>query len=616
MAAEARRSMSASHPSEATPLLRDASTHQTTYYRSVLSHTGDIGTESSSLEADNENIFPVLTQVSSAQPSLDIEPNLIQLPSAGSTERDNGSIADTPSIPHKETGYAAQFINVSPTRFWVIFSGIMLGYVIGFFDSTLMASSHPVITSYFHAANSASWLSTAFLLTSTAFLPLFGRISDAFGRKPVYLFSISMFFVTTAWCGLAQSIGSFIAARAFCGMGAGGVFSMGQIISSDLVRLEYRGVYQSYINLCLGIGSCTGLAFGGFLCDRIGWRGAFLIQLPFIFVYLVASAFTVPADLGIKLVGTERQTVSQLIRSIDLTGSFFLVLAVTALIMGLNLGGNVFPWSHPLVICSLVAAFVLGILLVRYERNVPRAVLPVELLSKEPRASIIFGNFFGSISVNTMMFNAPLYFQAVKLASPTASGLRLVAASIAVTVSSVGTGFLITWSKRMKPTIILGGICMIVGGCAAASMGITTPDALAMICVSFSSLGQGFAFPSLMVSILATSEQDDQAIATTTLGLARNLGSVLGVAISSWIFQNTLLYELEHKVTGSEKEQIIILVRRSIRAIAELDPFHQQQVVGAYAFALRVTFLSAAIWAVIMLILHSRLRLPRLGSKA
>jgi hypothetical protein len=98
-----------------------------------------------------------------------------------------------------------------------------------------------------------------------------------------------------------------------------------------------------------------------------------------------------------------------------------------------------------------------------------------------------------------------------------------------------------------------------------------------MLCVSFSSLGQGFSFPALMVSILATSEQDDQAVATTTLGLARNLGSVMGVAISSWIFQNTLVYQLDRKVTGAEKGYIIGLVRKSIRAIADLDTFHREQ---------------------------------------
>ncbi|KAJ5897764.1 hypothetical protein N7504_008052 [Penicillium tannophilum] len=602
-------------PSEATPLLRENSSDQHTQYNSVIRHTDDVESSSSTTEFDDEALFPILSRVQSTSQVLDIEPNPDKLPSIRSGKRSHVS-ADSDSVEDEDDSYAARFSDVSPTRFWLIFSGIMLGYVIGFFDSTLMASSHPVITSYFHAANAASWLSTAFLLTSTAFMPLFGRVSDTLGRKPVYLFSIVVFFFTTAWCGLAQSIGSFIAARALCGLGAGGVFSMGQIISSDLVRIEYRGTYQSYINLCLGIGSCLGLAFGGFLCDKIGWRNAFLIQLPCIFVYFVSSAFMVPADLGLKRTGSDRKTLLQVLRSIDLMGSLFLVLSVTALIMGLNLGGNVFPWKHPVVIGSLLASVILAIILVRYERNVPLPVLPTELLSKNPRANMIIGNFFGAMSVNTMMFNAPLYFQAVKLASPTDSGFRLVAASIAVTLSSVGTGFFITWSRRMKPTIIIGGFCMLLGGCLAGLMNVNTPQALAMICVSFSSLGQGFSFPSLMVSMLATSDHADQAVATTTLGLARNLGSVLGVSISSWIFQNALLQALQHKVTGVNKRDIIGLVRKSISSIGDLDPVHREQVIWSYAIALRFTFISAAVWGAIMLFLHLRLRLPRLGRKA
>lgn len=637
MSPQEEGSRSASLPSEITPLLEQSSNHESTspgtHYRGVNEQAQNLEVRSVGTKHGNDTNadFPGLTRVTSPS-GLDIEPTIERHPSHGS-DRGNASNGVTHKVD-KEDSYAARFIDVSPARFWLIFIGVMMGYLIGFFDSTLMASSHPVITSYFNAANTASWLSTAFLLTSTAFLPLFGRVSDAFGRKPVYLFSITMFFLTTAWCGLAPNIGSFIAARALCGMGAGGIFSIGQVISSDLVRIEYRGVYQSYINLCLGIGSCLGLAFGGLLCDQIGWRGAFLIQLPFIFILFVTAACTIPAGLGVKHIRSERMSVMQLIRSIDLTGASILLLAATTLIMGLNLGGNVLPWSHPLVVSSLVAAFILSVVLVRYERGVPRAVVPIELLSRDPRASITFGNFFGAISVNTMMFNAPLYFQAVKLASPTDSGLRLVAASIAVTASSVGTGFLITWSRRLKPTIVIGGACMLLGGCAAGFMGVNTSNVVAMICVSFSSLGQGFSFPSLMVSILAATEQDNQAIATTTLGLFRNLGSVMGVSISSWIFQNSLIYELDRKVTGAEKDHIIGLVRKSIRAIAELDPFHQREglslagdflrgltanqilVIGAYAMALRVTFFSAALWGAVMLLLHSRLRLPRLGSKS
>ncbi|KAF7596367.1 hypothetical protein BBP40_002111 [Aspergillus hancockii] len=601
---------------ESTPLLNHEQSHTPSYSNTVRENAAHSSSSSTlSDPSDDDDVVISLSRVTSINQGLEIEPNLERLSSAPNATKQAAIDPEGKSLS-ETSGYAARFINVSPTRFWLIFGGVQLGYIIGFFDATLMASSHPVITSHFHASNSASWLSTAFLLTSTAFLPLFGRVSDAFGRKPVYLFAIAIFFLTTAWCGIAQSIGSFIAARAFCGLGAGGVFSMGMILSSDLVRLEYRGVYQSYINLCLGVGGCLGLAFGGFLCDHVGWRGAFFVQLPFIFIYFLVACWTTPADLGLKRSNAERMTFLQLLKSIDLVGSFILVLGVTALIMGLNLGGNVFSWSHPLVISSLVLSIILAVAFVRYERNVERAVMPISLLSKQPRANLIFGNFFGSMSVNTMVFNAPLYFQAVKLATPTDSGLRLLASTLAVTVSSVSTGFLITWSKRLKPTVIIGDVFLLLGGCAAATLGMGTPDVVAMICVSLSSLGQGFSFPSLMVSVLATSDHDEQAIATTTLGLWRNLGSVMGVAASSWIFQNTLIYKLEEMVTGPEKESIIILVRKSVQAIAKLDPEPQQQVMGAYAAALRLTFLSAAFWGALMLLLHARVRLPRLGSKA
>jgi len=115
---------------------------------------------------------------------------------------------------------------ISTVRFWLTFGVILFVYFVAMFDSTLMASSHPVITSYFNASNAASWLSTSFLLTSTSTQPLFARISDTVGRKPLWLFSLFMFAATTAWCATAQSIGSFIAARAACGLGAGGVLAM------------------------------------------------------------------------------------------------------------------------------------------------------------------------------------------------------------------------------------------------------------------------------------------------------------------------------------------------------------------------------------------------------
>ena len=561
---------------ESTPLLR----HELPVCEDQSNSIGYAAKSDGVSEINNSHALD-LARVASIPQGIDIGPDLERISSvATATVRKEGpDDLETGHEPATATGHESRFINITPGRFWLIFSGIQMGYAIGYFDWTLMASSHPVITSYFNASNSASWLSTAFLLMSTAFMPLFGRISDTFGRRPVYLFSITLFFLSTLWCAVAQSIGSFIAARAVCGLGAGGVFSMGMIICSDLVRLEYRGVYQSYINLTLGAGGCLGIAFGGYLCDQLGWRGAFAIQLPYLFIYLLVAAWTTPADLGLQVQSREQKgmTLPQLISSIDLTGSFILMVDVAALIMGLNLGGNVLSWSHPLVFSSLILSGVLAIVFLRYEKHVVRPVMPVELLLTNPHASLVFANFFGAMSIQTVIFNAPLFFQAAKLESPTDSGLRLVGTAVAVTLSSVGTGFLITWTRRLKPTIIIGTIILIVGGCAATSMDSGIPDWLAMICISLTSLGQGFAHPSLTVAALAVSQQEKQAVVTTTLILWRNLGSVMGVAISSWILQNTLIFKLGQSVTDPDKEQIIELVRKSIHSITELDPLHQLQ---------------------------------------
>jgi hypothetical protein len=223
---------------------------------------------------------------------------------------------------------------VSVTRFWLIFSGILATYFVACFDSTIMVSSHPIITSYFHSSNSASWLSTAFLLTSTSFQPLFGRLSDTIGRKPPYVFTMAVFLIATIWCGLAQSMMSFIIARAVCGLGAGGMMSMGSIITSDLVPIEIRGAYQSYINIIFGVGSALGAALGGAIADHLGWRWEFGIQVPVIAVCLIGVCITVPRNLGLAE-GVQKKSLWEAMKVFDFKGSILLTTSITFLILGL-----------------------------------------------------------------------------------------------------------------------------------------------------------------------------------------------------------------------------------------------------------------------------------------
>lgn len=179
------------------------------------------------------------------------------------------TVADVSSTKVPVSKY---LVDISDLRFWTIFLCIFLNWFVACFDTTLMASSHPVISTYFHASKEASWLSTSFMLTSSAFSPMFARISDTFGRKRPLLFGMATFGLGTAWCALAPTLGQFVAARAVCGLGAGATVSQGLILMSDLLPLARRGVYVSLLNLAYCVGSCLGAALGGYLAEHVGWR--------------------------------------------------------------------------------------------------------------------------------------------------------------------------------------------------------------------------------------------------------------------------------------------------------------------------------------------------------
>ncbi|PVH82120.1 MFS general substrate transporter [Cadophora sp. DSE1049] len=503
---------------------------------------------------------------------------------------------------------------VSVSTFWLIFGGILTAQFVACFDSTIMVSSHPVITSYFHSSNSASWLSTAFLLTSTSFQPLFGRLSDTIGRKSPYIFSMALFLLATIWCALAQSMTSFILARAVCGLGAGGMMSMGAIITSDLVPIEIRGAYQSYINIVYGAGSALGAATGGAIADSLGWRWEFGVQVPLLAVGLCIAYLTVPRKLGLAE-GAEKRTVWEAMKVFDYQGSVLLTTSITFLILGINLGGNIFPWSHPFVITSLSIFAVCFPAFIWIESRVALPIMPLDLLTRYPRAGLILSNFLGAIIMNAVMFNIPLYFQAVLLESATSSGLRLIVPSLASSSIGTATGFLITYTKRLKIWLVLGVVFFIIGTVALSFMHRGLVDWAYLLFLVPQSIGQGFMFPATFMTVLAVSKQADQAVVTSTLILWRSIGSVLGVATSSLVLQNALLIYLEKLVIGPDKEDVIQQVRKSVRAITDLEPMYREQVIDAYAASLRATFIMSAVLSVAAFCMVVPLKIPRLGQR-
>ncbi|PSR97696.1 major facilitator superfamily domain-containing protein [Coniella lustricola] len=520
---------------------------------------------------------------------------------------------------------------ISYSRFWLIFSNVLALNFICNFDSTLMASSHPVITSYFNSSNSASWLSTAFLLTSTAFQPLLGSLSDTLGRKTPYIFTMTVFALATLWCALAQSMTSFIAARAVCGLGAGGVMTLGSIIVSDLVPIEHRGAYQSYINAVYGIGATLGAALGGFMADYLGWRWEFGIQVAPLLLCVGVSAVTIPHDLGLSAMAAEprggrRATFVRAMQTFDFKGSLLLTSAITFLILGLNLGGNVLPWSHPFVMASL-AIFAVSFPLFIYADHKPRRrpIMPLHLIRHSPQANMIFSNALSAFLMNAIIFNMPLFFQAVLLTSATTSGFCLMIITVFSSCAGTATGFLINWSKRLKWPMTLGTWGFLVGTIVLSSMQRGWPLPAYLLCLVPHSLGQGFQFPGTFMALLAASDPREQATATSTLILWRSMGMVLGIAGSSLVVQNSLWRYLDRFVTDEAalsagyaggRMEVVEMVRESVEAVGKLAGSEvREQVVRSYEAAVRTTFLCCVGVAVVGVLLVLPVRLPRLGAR-
>ena len=205
----------------------------------------------------------------------------------------NGHDNDTTN--DSDEGPPPPYLNgVSPGRFWFIFSQLLLSQFIGCFDGTIMASSHPVITSYFGAANSASWLSTAFLLTSTAFQPLLGRLSDAVGRKPLFLVGLAIFFASSLGAGAAQSMEQLVLMRGIQGIGGGVIMTTSFAVIADLYSPLERGKVTGLVSGTFGLASVIGPVAGGALTEAISWRWIFYVNLPIIAVAFLVILVVVP----------------------------------------------------------------------------------------------------------------------------------------------------------------------------------------------------------------------------------------------------------------------------------------------------------------------------------
>ncbi|KAL2264354.1 hypothetical protein VTK26DRAFT_5780 [Humicola hyalothermophila] len=243
--------------------------------------------------------------------------------------------------------------------------------------------------------------------------------------------------------------------------------------------------------------------------------------------------------------------------------------------------------------------------------------MPLHLVLKSPHANLILANHIAAVLSNAILFNAPLFFQGVLLTTATTSGFRLVVCSGVASATGTATGFLITYTRRLKWPLVLGASLTLLGTVCLSSMRRGWPTAAYLLCLVPHAAGGGFQFPGTFMAVLAVAPQREQAVVTSTLLLWRSLGQVLGVACSSLVVQNALWYYLDAFVApGPDKEAVMATARKSVEAIKDLPDGFREQVVQSYEAALRLTFMCCSVIALVGLLLLLPVRLPRLRKRS
>ncbi|KAE8339066.1 hypothetical protein BDV24DRAFT_152992 [Aspergillus arachidicola] len=468
-----------------------------------------------------------------------------------------------------------------------IFPAISIGVFLSAADQTIIMASYGQIGSDLHALNLTSWIATSYFLTLTSFQPLYGKLSDIFGRKACLLWAYAIFGTGCLFCGLAQNIHQLIAARVFQGIGGGGMTTVVSILLSDIVPLRDRGVWQGIINIIYATGSGIGAPFGGILADYIGWRWAFIAQAP-----ICVLAFAA-VSIILKLPPQENSHWKDKLRRIDFPGAIILVGAVLGFLLGLDRGSNV-SWTIPVTIISLSVSAILFVLFVVVEVfYAAEPFAPGHIIFDRTFFSSYGCNFFSFGGWLAALFYIPLYFQAVDGVSATVAGLRLLPSILAGVSGSLFAGFVMKWTGKFY--------WLTVAAYSLLTLGVTTiflfsggateslvPMIMGMVLSGF---GNGIGVTSTLICLISNSTPEDQAVVTACSYLFRSLGSVIGLSLSSTVVQQILRGRLRSALRDSKDiDRIVDGVRQSLDYIKTLDPSVAKVVRGCYGWAMNKGF--------------------------
>ena len=519
------------------------------------------------------------------------------VPDNGTIERGDSAIAtdadDEDEMPIAEEPSTAKLL--------LVMSSIWLGCFLAALDSTIIATLSAPISASFNSLSLLSWLASAYLIANAALQPLSGRLTDILSRRTGLIFSNVFFAAGNLICGLAQDEWVMILGRVIAGIGGGGLTAISTFIGSDLVPLRKRGLWQGFGNICYGVGAGLGGVFGGWVNDTWGWRNAFLVQVPLTMISGIMVFFTIKIPV--------KRTEESAWKRIDFLGAISLITTLVLLLLGLNSGGNIVPWTHPLVLTTLpLSAVSLAAFIYIESKIATEPVIPVKLLLNRTVLSACLTNWLITMCTFAVLFYGPIYFQ-VKGLSTTQAGARLIPQSIGVGIGSVLSGLIMRWTGRYYFLIVGTQIVFVGAGVFISTFNLTTPDWEPFVAFLLAGIGYSSMLTVTLLALIAAVDHKDHSVITSASYAFRSTGSAIGITIASAVFQNILKIELWSKF-GDRKDakEVIGRLRDSLDEIQKLPGSWKGEVMQVYMDALRGVFLTTVGIAVLGLAISLLMR--------
>jgi EmrB/QacA subfamily drug resistance transporter len=419
------------------------------------------------------------------------------------------------------------FHNLERRQVFITLGGVMLAMFLSSLDQTIVGTALPQIIADLKGFEHYTWVATAYLLTSTAMMPIVGRLTDMYGRKWFYIAGIIIFLLGSALCGLSQNMNQLILFRGFQGIGAGVMMANAFIVIGDLFPPSERGKYQGLIMAVFGLSSIIGPLLGGFITDRISWHWIFYVNLPLGIPVIAAFIRFFPS---IRPVRVRHQ--------LDYLGMAALVLCVTPLVMGLSWGG-VYEWGSPHVIGSLVAsAVMLGVFLVT-ESRAAEPIIPLGMFRNRVVSVAMAARFGIGVGMFGVIIFIPLFFQFVLGQSATNSGIILMPMMLGMVVASTLSGQIVSrFGGHYRIPAILGLAIMSVGMYLMSRMTPDTTYSRALFNTAVTGLGMGMALPQFVIAVQNAVPYPIMGVATSSVQFFQSIGQAVGLAVFGSIMAN------------------------------------------------------------------------------